>query len=32
MLSGLAPYTEWFTVTSECETIIHIEDYVEVVR
>ncbi|MCS4273012.1 hypothetical protein M2416_003498 [Raoultella sp. BIGb0132] len=24
--------TEWFTVSSECETIVHIEDYFEVVR
>ncbi|CAM4060679.1 Phage protein [Pluralibacter gergoviae] len=32
MLSGSLHHTEWFTVSGECETIIHIEDYLEVVR
>ncbi|ADO47171.1 hypothetical protein Entcl_0899 [[Enterobacter] lignolyticus SCF1] len=32
MLSGVIAITEWFTVSGECETIIHIEDYFEVVR
>ena len=32
MLFVLIPLTEWFTVSNECETIIHIEAYFEVVR
>ena len=32
MLSGVIAQREWFTVSGECETIIHIEDYLEVVR
>ncbi|BBV74824.1 hypothetical protein electrica_00876 [Klebsiella electrica] len=32
MLFGGTVATEWFTVHSECETIVHIEDYFEVVR
>lgn len=32
MLFGRTGATEWFTVYSECETIVHIEDYFEVVR
>lgn len=32
MLSGVIALREWFTVSGEYETIIHIEDYLEVVR
>jgi hypothetical protein len=32
MLSGDEAVTEWFTVPGECETIIHIDAYIEVVR
>ncbi|CAM3369045.1 Uncharacterised protein [Klebsiella grimontii] len=32
MLFELIALTEWFTVSSEYETIIHIEAYFEVVR
>ena len=32
MLYDALPITEWFTVPDECETIVHIEDYLEVVR
>ena len=32
MLFGGRAVIEWFTVSSECETIIHIEAYLEVVR
>ena len=32
MLSVLSVRIEWFTVSDECETIIHIEAYLEVVR
>ena len=32
MLFELIALTEWFSVSSECETIIHIEAYFEVVR
>jgi hypothetical protein len=32
MLSVITGHREWFTVSNECETIIHIEAYFEVVR
>lgn len=32
MLSGEPSLREWFTVYNECETIVHINDYFEVVR
>ena len=32
MLSVLSVRTEWFTVSGVCDTIIHIEAYLEVVR
>lgn len=32
MLFVITPHREWFTVSNECETIIQIEAYFEVVR